>query len=105
MATQTLGGGVFSGKYLFERNQWDRVSALSIVFLCLLFVFLLFCSPGCHRTFITGAFRRMRSFDLALACPPRPSAMPMSAPDCCGHAFSRAHQPQPSSPFGASHTC
>ena len=26
VATQTLGGGVFSGKYLYERNQWDRVS-------------------------------------------------------------------------------
>ncbi|CAM9958690.1 unnamed protein product [Ectocarpus sp. 4 AP-2014] len=30
VATQTLGGGVFSGKYLYERNQWDRKTGLRL---------------------------------------------------------------------------
>eukprot|EP00752_Nemacystus_decipiens_P007229 g6470.t1 len=30
VATQTLGGGIFSGKYLFERNEWDRKSGLRL---------------------------------------------------------------------------
>lgn len=30
VATQTLGGGALSTKYMFERNKWDRVSFIGV---------------------------------------------------------------------------
>lgn len=30
VATQTLGGGALSTKYMFERNKWDRVSLIGV---------------------------------------------------------------------------
>lgn len=75
VATQTLGGGVFSGKYLFERNKWDRVRSVLMVFLFFLFEFAFFCVQTTGVAFVSGASQRMSTLDLppATLVPPGPA--------------------------------
>lgn len=109
VATQTLGGGVFSGKYLFERNEWDRVSVK------VFFLQFLLSERAPRPQQVLHVFSRRCNVCLALAPAPAPARSPprpraIHAYDCtglprsCAFTTSTTSQPHPHSPFGASRT-